>query len=318
MPRPRWISDVVSAAVCAGLFFILLVFFVVRFEALRTGAAFEQVLVTTAAIGLPALGVTLVMAAGRADLSGAMVAGLVGTMVAKLVMGGTPGLVAVVAALIVGGLVGLGNGVLSAISRPASYLLTLGVGGCCQLVGFLLTNGLMLQTGPLVGVAGAIPMLAVVAVVLTGLVVLGILLTPAGTWLRGAAVEPGNLFLHPHGLGVLAVTAAYVVSGVLAGLTGVIEGIRVGTVSPQSFSGFEIPILAAAVLGGSSVHGGTGNAYGTVLAALALGVLYVGLAVSGVNGFVASGVVAVLLVLGVLWDELRFRIWASAAGAPGS
>ncbi len=104
--------------------------------------------------------------------------------------------------------------------------------------------------------------------------------------------------------------AVYVISGMLAGLAGVVLAGRLATADPQAGVGYELDSIAAVVLGGTSLFGGEGSVARTLLGALILGVLSNGMNLLDVSPFyqqVAEGVVIVLAVAISHIDELRSR-----------
>ena len=107
--------------------------------------------------------------------------------------------------------------------------------------------------------------------------------------------------------------AVYVISGLLAGIAGVVLTGRLATADPQAGVGYELDSIAAVVLGGTSLFGGEGSVARTLLGALILGVLSNGMNLLDVSPFyqqVVEGVVIVLAVAISHLDELRSRVGA--------
>jgi rhamnose transport system permease protein len=109
-----------------------------------------------------------------------------------------------------------------------------------------------------------------------------------------------------RGIPVRAVTfAAYVLCGAGAGLAGVLYASRFGTVNPASIgNGFELLVIAATVIGGTSIFGGVGSVTGVLLGCLLLGTINVALAVLNIADTWQSAVYGSVILLAVLFDKV--------------
>src|SRR5262245_38986365 len=196
--RGEWRSDVVSAAIAAGLLLVLLVGFAATAPAFRLAGALGFLLSTSWVYVLPAVGLTLVLATGRMDLSVGAVALMAAALAGRLAEAGVPLLIGFVAAGLVAAVVGALRGLLASISRPASFVVTLGTAALCLAIAGLLfgSRGVALPTGE-----GGLTPLLVPGVLLAVLgCALGIiaLVSPAGAWLRrlGAGAD-GSVAVWP-------------------------------------------------------------------------------------------------------------------------
>ena len=100
---------------------------------------------------------------------------------------------------------------------------------------------------------------------------------------------------------------AYIISGLLAGLVGIILASRMVTSQPNSASGYELNAIAAAVIGGTSLMGGVGTVGGTVIGSFIIGTLTVGLTMSGANYYVQQIVIGLVVIGAVTFDQFRGR-----------
>lgn len=101
---------------------------------------------------------------------------------------------------------------------------------------------------------------------------------------------------------------AYLVTGALSGVAGVLYAARFATVNPASAgAAFELQVIAATVIGGTSVLGGSGGAGGTLLGALFLGAIANALAVAGVSGFWQRAIEGLIIVVAVALDATLRR-----------
>jgi ribose/xylose/arabinose/galactoside ABC-type transport system permease subunit len=99
----------------------------------------------------------------------------------------------------------------------------------------------------------------------------------------------------------------YIISGTLAALSGVLLASRMNSGQPNSGLSYELDVIAAVVVGGTSLQGGRGSIIGTFLGALLIGILRNGLNLMNVNSYVQQVIVGVVILLAVLLDQIRKR-----------
>jgi ribose transport system permease protein len=110
------------------------------------------------------------------------------------------------------------------------------------------------------------------------------------------------------GVNVRGVTLfAYVLSGLLAGLTGCVLMSRLVTAQPSEGLMYELDAIAAAVIGGTSLSGGIGTISGTVIGAFVIGILRNGLNMGGVSAFIQQIIIGLVILLTVWIDQMRHR-----------
>ena len=133
-----------------------------------------------------------------------------------------------------------------------------------------------------------------------------------GQWLRDfrAGRELYAIGSNPEGARLAGVRserrvlAAFVLAGALAGLGGVLFTARFGTVDATAGTGYELTVIAAAVVGGVAIFGGTGSVYGAALGALLLGTITSSLIVLRVEAFWQQAAIGALLLLAIAFDRL--------------
>jgi ribose transport system permease protein len=101
-------------------------------------------------------------------------------------------------------------------------------------------------------------------------------------------------------------TIVYIISGFLSALSGLILVGKSGFVQPQSGLGYELNAIAAVVIGGTSIFGGSGSVAGTFLGSVMLGIILAGLTMLAVNPYWQGLITGVLIVFAITLDSLRY------------
>ncbi len=242
-----------------------------------TLANFRAMTIGLAPTAIIAIGMTILLVSGSFDLSVGAVLALCSTAVALMMTAGLPIPLSVIGALLIGGVVGLANGLIVTRLGVNPLVATLGTMSVARGVALVLTEGFSVSSLPpsfgYVGGAIWFGLPAVVWIALT-LVVLGDLALRHGRYLRQVYYIGGNeKAARLSGIPVDAVRCtAFVLTAVLAALAGVLLASRLMSGTPTAGAALELQVLAAAVIGGASLRGGEG----TVLGAF-LGVIFVAL-----------------------------------------
>ena len=276
-------------------------------------ASLRNLALNASIFAILAIGQTLVLVTRNVDLSVGSVLGLSAYLAGDL-LSKHPGSwlpLVFVAGMALGAACGLLNGVLVTWGRVPALVVTLGTLYAFRGLAFLWTNGtqinaetlpdafLNLGTDSIVG----IPILVIIALVV--LVVVGFLLREyrAGRELYAIGSNPDGARLA----GVRSdrrVLLAFVGAGALAGLGGVLFTARFGTVDATAGTGYELTVIAAAVVGGVAIFGGVGSVYGAALGALLLGTITSSLIVLKVAAFWQQAAIGALLLLAIALDRL--------------
>ncbi|GAA2250651.1 ABC transporter permease [Herbiconiux moechotypicola] len=265
-------------------------------------------------LGILALGATAVIITGGIDLSvGAVLA--LSTMVLGVLShtAGAPLWLAMIAAVAVGGLAGMVNGLAVSIARLPPFIATLAMMSAARGLANLLTDGQQITGYPEwffdLSSQRYLGLFSITAIALVVLYVIG------WAWLKyrasGRAVYAvgGNPEVaRLAGIKVKSVvTWVYVAAGVLAGLAALVQASRLDSSQPSAGTGIELDVIAAVVIGGASLAGGSGRVVGTIIGVLIIGVLHNGLNLLGVSSFVQQIIIGVVIAGAVLTDTLRRR-----------
>ncbi len=257
-----------------------------------------------AALGIVAVGQTFVILTAGIDLSVGMLMGLV-VVLANGIMDGNPALIPAVVALgiVVGLGVGAANGLLIVATRVQPVIVTLGMLSILQGAIFVYTDRTVGAAPPefrelAYGSLGPIPnaFLLMAAVAVVGALVLA--WTPFGRYIYALGGDESNA--RRAGIPVARIkVGAYVVSGLAAGIAGILLAARLGSGFPLAGQGFELNAVVAVVLGGTALSGGRGGVAGTIAAVFLLAIIGNLLNLLGISPFVQQLVNGLVIVLAV-------------------
>lgn len=258
---------------------------------------------------LVALGVTLVIVTGGIDLSVGSNLALVSVTVGFAFAAGLPLLLAILLGLITGMLCGAFNGVLIARFGLPPFAVTLGTFAGFRGIAYAVSNAGAVSSFP--DWFSFLGQYYVWNLIPAQLVVL--LAAYSALWLYSNRTRFG-IYLYATGVneqttrfsGVSVVTAkivAYALTGLLVAVASVIYTSRVSTARGDAGLGLELTVIAAVVLGGASITGGSGTLLGTTLGVLILTYLQAGLTLAGVEGDWSLIVIGLVLLVGVFVNE---------------
>jgi rhamnose transport system permease protein len=280
-----------------------------------------QVVILAGIIAIAATGQALVVLTRNVDLSVDAIMGLVAFSVADLLRAHTLSLPMAMAYGVGLGLVlGIVNGTIVSLFRVPAIVATLGTMSVYRGFTFLIAGGRQVSLSDLppeyISLARAtvfgIPLFAVIAVVV---VVVGSLLlqqTRFGRQVYAVGSNPEAATI----LGIrsrLVVFVAFVVCGLLAGVAGVLWGARFGTINATAANGVVLQIVAAVVVGGVNIFGGSGTVYGAGLGALFLGLIANSLTLLRLSQFWLQAIYGAVILVAVAADAVIVRRLQRAA-----
>ena len=271
-----------------------------------------DLLVAIAITGLMAVGQTFVLVMRHVDLSVGSVLGLSAYLSGSVLKDQQGGSLAVVllVGLLVGLAAGLVNGALVALLRLPALVVTLGTLYVFQGVQALLTGSTRIDADQLptsvvrLGVTGFLGVPWLMWVCLLAAVLGGIFLRTrrAGRDLYAVGSNPPAAQLA--GIPVARRTLlAYAVSGACAGVAGVLFLARFGGVDANAGIGYELPVVAACVVGGVNIFGGSGTVLGALLGAMLLKTMGVSLSALSVPEFWQQAINGLLLLVAITADR---------------
>ena len=299
-----------------GLILVFLLFSLLAPASFTSGRNLETIARQTAIVGIAALGMTLVIIAGGIDLSVGSTIALTTVVIADCLASGAGPLTATGAGILAGSLCGLLNGLLISKLRVVPFIVTLGT--------------LLLIRGVAKGLAHEQKIDAPITWLIELLAALPSAswwFVPPGVWLMVllalltagflGSTRPGK---HITAIGSNEATArlagvavsrtkviVYTLSGVAAGLAGLMQFSRLTVGDPTVAVGLELDVIAAVVIGGGSLSGGEGSILGSMVGALIMTIIRSGCSQMGLPNWVQEIVTGIIIVIAVALDRLRHR-----------
>lgn len=269
------------------------------------------------------VGMTLVILSGGIDLSVGAILALAGAVAAGLLKNGLAlpgsGLLlqftpsgAILAGILVGGGLGWCNGFAITRFKLPPFVATLGMLSIARGLTMLWTGGFPItglgdSFGHLgTGVFLGMPLPVWIMLGLTGIFVVMTKRTPFGRHLYAVGGNERAARLTGLNVGRIKLTV-YTLAGALAGIAGLIVTARLDSAQPNAGLGYELDSIAAVVIGGTSLSGGRGSVWGTVLGCLIIGVLNNGLFLLNVSPFWQQVIKGAVILLAVAIDRMNSR-----------
>jgi len=289
--------------------FILVVLMALSPNAFAKPANLINILKQASINGILATGMMFVIISGGIDLSVGSIVALSGVVAASFAHPGEfPLYVPLILAVGVGAIVGLINGAGVAYGGLPPFIITLGTMTIVRGVALIAANGqpVFNVTKEFEATAGGfvfnnIPNLVIYYVVIT--LILAFVLTRTVFGRRVYAVGGNEIAAKVSGINVEKIKlAVYSLSGFLAGIAGFLLASRIISGNPTSGQAYELDAIAAVVIGGVSMSGGSGKWYGTVIGALMIAIISNGLDILNVSSHFQLIIKGLIIIVAVLVD----------------
>lgn len=263
-------------------------------------------------VGIAAVGATLIIITGGIDLSVGAVIGLAGMLAALFVQDGANGLIGILAAIVVAVAVSTFNAVSVTFLRLTPFIVTLATLG--------MARGLTLQASDATSVYNLpveftylggstlfgiqLPIIITVAAFIVGHIILTKTTFGRSVYAVGGNKEAARL----SGIRVnRVIVLVYLIAGVCTGIAAVILVGRLGSATPTAGTGIELQVIAAVVIGGTSLFGGKGSMLGTFIGVLLIGVINNGLTLLNVSPYWVQFMQGALIFVAILLDSANSR-----------
>ncbi|GII01369.1 ABC transporter permease [Planobispora takensis] len=273
----------------------------------------RDILLNSSIVAMLAVGQTLVVVTRNVDLSVSSVVGL-SAFGGALIMADNPGVpvpLVIAGCVLLGALCGAINGLLVGVAGVPALVATLGTLYTFRGIDYAWAGGRQVNAADMPGGFLSLGSASVLGLPLLALVALAVVLVvgwmlrnlPAGRELYAIGSSPEAAVLA--GIRVRRrIIAAFVANGALAGLAGVMWAARFGTVDATVATGKELDVIAAVVVGGVAIFGGSGTVYGAALGAVLLASITSALAVLRVDALAQTAISGALIIAAIVLDRL--------------
>lgn len=287
-----------------------------------SSSSMRSFLSNVAPVGIMGVGMTIVMISGGIDLSVSGILMVCAVIAAKaMVMFSTPLWLTITIAVSIGALLGLVNGMLIAKGRVHALIITFGTWNVFLFIGYRIFDSHFVNgIPPTLSILGSGSESAIAGVP-ASFILMAVVLALAWCYLRYTA---GGRHYYAIGSDSAAarlvgirvdrrVISAYVLSGLLVGLGACIT-IANGTESlpPTVGTGTELAVIAAVVIGGTSIMGGSGSVFGTLLGAILVQTVTSGVTMLSLPSQLSMLFIGVFIIIAVGTDLLRQRVGRGA------
>lgn len=266
----------------------------------------------TAITAITAYGMTYVIVSAAVDLSVGSNIAFTGVMAAMLLQADIPSWLSILITLIIGGFIGSLNGFMVAKMKLPPFIATLGAQMALRGLAMAITDAkpVYIQQVPDFKMLAQYRLFDVIPLPVIYMLVLGVLaafilrktVIGRNVYAVGSNEEAARL----SGINITKIRLfAYIISGVMAAVAGIIMTSRVNSGQPSIAVGYEANAVAASVIGGASMRGGHGTVSGAILGAFVLGVLMNGLNLLNISQNWQMFATGIVVVIAVYFDKLR-------------
>jgi ribose transport system permease protein len=274
-----------------------------------------QIFRQTAFVGIMALGMVFVLSQGDVDISTGGIFNLVAIVFATMLEMGVPLIIAIFIGLLTGVACGLFNVFLSVSLQIPVIIITLGTMNIFRGLGLVIskaktifrydTDNFFFEV--MGGYVGPIPFSVIILLVSTVILSIIYTKTPFGTKVRslGSNLEAARF------TGIKIVRMRFIVMmlmGLLSALAAILSVAFLRAADPQIGSGYELIVIAAAIIGGTALSGGKGTVIGALIGALLISVIRNGIIQLGIGAYWSGVITGYVIVAAVAIDPLIKRI----------
>jgi ribose transport system permease protein len=265
-------------------------------------------------VAILAMGIVFLLATGEIDLSFGYILNLTAVAAGLLMIAGVPIPIAILAAFVLGALLGGLNGVLSVTFRLPLIIITLGTASMYQGLSLVINRSgsvvppREITEGSYFTFMGGLtdfPVSPLIIVLIITFIVLSFLFYRSRFGYRVTALGSNPEAARLAGIPVSRVRIqTTILMGLLAGLGGVLFLSFRGAVDPTTGAGYLLPVIAAAIIGGTPLSGGSGSLLGALLGAMVIAVIDTGIVFLGIDAVWSTFVTGAVIVVAVGIDQL--------------
>jgi len=260
--------------------------------------------------GIMAVGMTFVILTGGIDLSVGSILAFSGALAAGMLKADVALPWVILGAVAVGAVLGLANGVIITVGRITPFVTTLGMMSIARSLTLIYCNGYPISGfGPEFRFIGGGDFLGIpfpIVVFLVTVVLATVILSETRLGRYTFAIGGNEETVRLSGIRTnVYKTIVYVISGMTAAMSAVILTSRLNSAEPVAGFGYELDVIAAVVIGGTSLSGGRGSVWGTLVGALLIAVINNGMVLLGISPYFQQLVKGLIILGAVLLDRLR-------------
>lgn len=257
------------------------------------------------------LGLTAVVITGNIDLSVGSCAALTGCICAKMLVAGAPIMTVILGSVLIGFLIGIINGLLVGVLKLPSFVATYGMNMVASGLAMIVMNGGVIYGLPSsftsigIGYLGPIPIPIILSGIMTAVVYILLQKTTFGRniYMIGFNMQAAN-YSAINCLGTLL--AAYAFCGITGSIGGIMMTARLNAADAGMSETYGLQIVAAVVMGGTSLLGGEGGVVGTIIGAIILTIIVNIMNITGVNSNWQNFAVGIVIIL-MVWIDIYTR-----------
>ena len=265
----------------------------------------QNIIRTVMVLGIIAFGMTMVMILGEIDLSVGSIAAF-SCAFGGMFVDSNSSLLVITLTLAAGLFCGLINGIGVALIKVPSLIMTLGSMAIIRNVGYIMTKGqaayptkLDMYMSTAKGYVGIVPIPIIIFIILSIICAIMVRYSTIGKTFYVVGSNPVASLLSGINNN-LAKIIAFGICGLCCSIAGLIQSARLGQIDPHMGVGWELTVIAIAVLGGASLYGGKGSIEGTIIATLIIGVINNLLNLLGMSNHSQEVVIAIIIIVMVL------------------
>jgi ribose transport system permease protein len=295
-----------------GLIVVLMVIFSLSTEKFMSVSNLSNLLLQLSGVAISAIGMTMVIITGGIDVSVGSILGMASVVAGKLLMAGSSFIIVILSAIATGFGIGILNGIIISYGNVPPIIVTLGMMSMMRALMYQVLGGRWVSGIPpdirIIGLGKwlGIPLSMWITAVLIILFSYFLSSRPTGRAIYAIGNNPEAARVSGVSLS-RTIIIVYSLTGLLVGFAGLIYVARTGIVQTNTGSGFELEVIAAVMLGGTSVFGGKGTVIGSLLGAVLVGIIKNGMVLMNVPALSEGLVIGVLILISVMIDLVRSR-----------
>jgi rhamnose transport system permease protein len=330
-PTPKFAAGSLLRARELGILVVILVVFAVTTvnnHAFATAHSVQQLLTGAALIALLGVGETMVVVTRNVDLSVGSVVGLSAYLVGDMFKHhpGMPVVLGFLLGIAIGAVIGAINGLVTSVARVPSLVVTLAMLYIIRGVDGIIVHGVTIDPDSIPRAFQKVGFATVLGIPWLAIIVAIVVLVAGYTmrsyrWARdlyaiGSNPDAAALAGIPVGTRVFT---SFLCSGALAGLAGALFLALHAQIDVTGGTGYELTVVAAVVVGGVAIFGGSGTVYGAALGALLLNTINQALVASRISAFWNDAIAGALLLAAIAFDRwLSVRVTRSLESTEGA